>query len=66
MCFNNEPMLGLAVPSNTAIYVTAQTMGITAAQVQLKEKQSPGEVEERCIKLPETLIIRESTAPPSK
>jgi LacI family transcriptional regulator len=66
MCFNNEPMLGLSVPSITAIDVPALPLGITAAEMLLKEMTSPGEIEERSIKLPESLILRESTAPPGK
>lgn len=64
MCFNNEPMLGLAVPSITAVDVPARPMGINAAQLLLKEMQSPGSVEQRAMKLPESLIVRESTAAP--
>jgi LacI family transcriptional regulator len=66
MCFNNEPMLGLAVPSITAVDVPARPMGITAAEMLLKEMQAPGSVEERSVKLPESLILRESTAQPRK
>ena len=66
ICFNNEPVLRLAVPSITAVDVPAIPLGITAADLLLSEMKEPGEISERSVRLPESLILRESTAPPKR
>ncbi|HWB53773.1 MAG TPA: LacI family DNA-binding transcriptional regulator [Tepidisphaeraceae bacterium] len=66
ICFNNEPVLRLAVPSITAVDVPALPLGIAAADLLLQEMTTESPCEQRQVKLPETLVLRESTAPPSK
>lgn len=66
ICFNNEPVLRLAVPSISAVDVPALPLGIAAADLLLQEMISEIPCEPRTIKLPESLILRESTAPPAR
>jgi LacI family transcriptional regulator len=63
-CFNNEPMLSLAVPSITAVDLPSTALGQTAAELLLREMSGESAGEPRCVKIEETLIVRESTAPP--
>ncbi|HUB27153.1 MAG TPA: LacI family DNA-binding transcriptional regulator [Tepidisphaeraceae bacterium] len=64
-CFNNEPVLALAVPSITAVELPSVPMGQMAADLLLREMAGKTSVETRCMKLEEKLIVRESTAPPA-
>jgi LacI family transcriptional regulator len=76
VCFNNEPVLSLAIPSITAVDVPSAAMGQAAAELlvtAMGNEKSDGNgasnlqtVESRCRKLEEKLIIRESTAAPKK
>jgi len=66
ICFNNEPMLGLSIPSITAVDVPAMALGQAAADLLLKEMAGLEKLEQRSVKLPESLVLRESTAPPGK
>jgi LacI family transcriptional regulator len=67
VCFNNEPVLSLAIPSVTAVDVPSAAMGQAAAEMLLEamgeQKALP---EARCRRLEESLIIRESSAPPKR
>jgi LacI family transcriptional regulator len=63
-CFNNEPMLALAIPSVTAVGLPSAAMGEVAAEMLLREMGNDGPVEVRCRKLDEELIVRESTSAP--
>jgi DNA-binding LacI/PurR family transcriptional regulator len=74
VCFNNEPVISLSVPALTAVDVPSGPMGQAAAELLLKHmaseeaKSSDNALAEpnssRCVQLEETLIVRESTAPP--
>lgn len=64
VCFNNEPMLALAIPSLTAVDLPSAAMGQVAAEMLLKEMGSDGPVEARRRKLEEELIVRESSSAP--
>lgn len=61
ICFNNEPILRLSVPSISAVEVPALALGTAAAELLLRE-MSGEPVDERVVKLPESIIKRESTA----
>jgi DNA-binding LacI/PurR family transcriptional regulator len=64
VCFNNEPVLSLAVPSVTAVDVPSAAMGQAAAEMLLQAINSEQTDVQRNVKLDETLVVRESTAPP--
>jgi LacI family transcriptional regulator len=65
ICFNNEPVLGLSVPSITAVDVPSVPLGETAADLLLCAITNPGTpAPTRSVRVGESLIIRESTAPP--
>ena len=65
ICFNNEPVLGLCVPSITAVDVPAIALGQAAAELLLHAIGAGGTpAPARCVRMEETLIVRESTAPP--
>jgi DNA-binding LacI/PurR family transcriptional regulator len=67
MCFNNEPVLSLSVPSITAVDVPSVPLGESAADLLLRAMSSVGKpAPQRCMRVEETLIIRESTAPPGR
>lgn len=72
VCFNNEPVISLSVPSLTAVDVPSALMGDAAAQLLLREMnldESSGDGEKyrpKCRKLEERLIVRESTSPPKQ
>ncbi len=63
ICFNNEPMVRLTVPSLTAVDVPASQMGYTAARLLL-DQMAEGEADAEHVVLDESLVVRESTAPP--
>lgn len=66
VCFNNEPVVRLSVPSITAVDVPAERMGRVAAEILLRQMslEQPGEPVR--LKLDESLIVRESSAPPAQ
>jgi LacI family transcriptional regulator len=64
VCFNNEPVLSLAIPSVTAVDVPSVIMGQTAAELLLRQMESKNGDEPQSVMLTETLIHRESTAAP--
>ena len=66
ICFNNEPVLGLSVPSITAVDVPSIPLGETAADLLLHAISGGKPAPSRCVRVEETLIIRESTAPPGQ
>jgi len=66
VCFNNEPVVSLAVPSLTAVDVPSAAMGQAAAQLLLRAMRGEDLLGSRCRKLEERLIVRESTAPPKR
>ena len=66
VCFNNVPVLKLTTPSLTAVDVPSGAMGHAAAELLLgavKDKESGSQ---RCRKLQESLIVRESTSAPKR
>jgi DNA-binding LacI/PurR family transcriptional regulator len=67
-CFNNELGAQLSIPSLTAVDVPAVRMGQIAAELLLRQLGEPSAdgrgYEPVEIKLEETLVVRESTAPP--
>jgi DNA-binding LacI/PurR family transcriptional regulator len=66
-CFNNEPPVQLSIPSLTAVDVPAVRMGQVAAELLLRQmnKEPGGQQSEPVeLRLEETLVVRESTAPP--
>jgi len=64
-CFNNEPSVRLAVPSITAVDVPSARMGQVAAEILLQQMSSEEHKPPVRLKLDESLIARESSAPPS-
>jgi LacI family transcriptional regulator len=67
ICFNNEPVLGLSVPSITAVDVPAIPLGDAAGELLLHAMGAGGiPAPARCVRIEESLIIRESTAPPMR
>jgi DNA-binding LacI/PurR family transcriptional regulator len=75
-CFNNEPIVRTSIPALTAIDVPSQRMGQIAAEMLLRKMKhamgpsgdatnsSDAAVETARVKVEESLIVRESTAPP--
>lgn len=64
VCFNNAPVLKLFVPSVTAVDVPAVQMGNAAAELLLAQMSSDEKVEPRRVRVPESIVVRESSAPP--
>jgi LacI family transcriptional regulator len=65
ICFNNEPITSLSIPSLTAVDLPSTLIGKTAAELLLRE-MSEGNAGPRSVKVEETLVVRESTAPPDR
>ncbi|HEY7089231.1 MAG TPA: LacI family DNA-binding transcriptional regulator [Tepidisphaeraceae bacterium] len=65
VCFNDEPVTRLSVPSLTAVDLPSKELGQAAAELLLGQMSSDGQPSPQRIKLDETLIARESTAAPS-
>lgn len=67
-CFNNEPAVQLSIPSLTAIDVPAVRMGQVAGELLLRQMTEAANGQPLSepveLRLEETLIVRESTAPP--
>ncbi len=71
VCFNNEPVIRLSIPSLTAVDVPSAAMGEAAAQILLHEMggegtNGDGTTKPVCRKLEERLIVRESTTTPKR
>jgi DNA-binding LacI/PurR family transcriptional regulator len=71
VCFNNEPVISLSIPSLTAVDVPSAAMGEAAAQILLEEmsgdaSNGDGPAKPVCRKLEERLIVRESTTTPKR
>ena len=64
ICFNNEPVVRLSVPSLTAIDVPSVRMGQLAAEILLRQMSSAELAPPVRMRLDEMLIVRESTARP--
>jgi LacI family transcriptional regulator len=64
VCFNNEPVVRLSIPSISAVDVPAIRMGQVAAELLLQQMTTSDKLSPRSIKLEEFLVVRESTAPP--
>ena len=64
LCFNNSAILSTSIPSLTAIDVPSIPLGQTAAEMLLKQLNSSDSMTSKTIKLEESLVLRESTAPP--
>jgi LacI family transcriptional regulator len=66
VCFNNEPLTGLSVPSITVVDIPAGLLGQTVAELLLRQINSPQPGDRQCVTLNESLIVRESTAAPAR
>ncbi|WP_428939146.1 LacI family DNA-binding transcriptional regulator [Fontivita pretiosa] len=65
-CFNDEPMIRLSVPSITAVDVPAAELGKRAAELLLGRMSQQSSDPLPRIRLEESLVVRESTAPPGR
>ena len=67
VCFNNEPIVRLSIPSLTAVDVPSMKMGQMSAEILLRamtaSEDGPPQLPIR-IRLDESLVVRESSAPP--
>jgi LacI family transcriptional regulator, galactose operon repressor len=66
VCLNNDPVLSLSIPSLTAVDVPSAAMGCAAAEILLDAMSGKREASGRSLKMEETLIVRESSRPPSQ
>lgn len=66
ICFNDEYLCNIVTPPLTSIGVPSKQMGRVAAKMLLKHLQSPADYRPECVKLSHDLIVRSSTAAPSK
>lgn len=66
VCFNDEPVVRLSVPSLTAVDIPSARIGQVAADLLLKQMSSEADPVLPRIMLEESLIVRESTAPPGR
>ena len=64
VCFINDPVLQLSVPSITAIDVSSSQMGHMAATILLRNMGAVAEMNPVHLHLDETLFVRESSGPP--
>ncbi len=64
VCFNNEPVLTVSVPSITAIDVPSVSMGHAAAELLLAAMEATTPPTTRKLMLRESLVVRESTKAP--
>jgi LacI family transcriptional regulator len=64
ICFNDEYLCSIVTPPLTTIAVPSRQMGQVAAKMLLKHLQSPADYRPECVKLPQDLIVRSSTAAP--
>lgn len=64
VCFNDLFPCEHLVPSLTAMALPSREMGIEAANLVLRQIRADEPLEPEHVRLPEQLVIRESTAPP--
>ena len=64
VCFNNEPVVRLSIPSLTAVDVPSVRMGQMAAEILLRQMTNPVPEAPMRVRLDESLVARESTARP--
>ncbi|BAM05315.1 LacI family DNA-binding transcriptional regulator [Phycisphaera mikurensis] len=64
VCFNDLFPCEDLVPSLTAMALPSREMGIHAAEIVLRQIRADGPIEPELVRLPEALVIRESTAHP--
>jgi LacI family transcriptional regulator len=64
VCFNDEYLCDIVTPALTCVGVPARQMGRVAAQILLKQLESPEKFKTERVKLSQDLIVRSSTAPP--
>jgi LacI family transcriptional regulator, galactose operon repressor len=64
VCFNDEFPTAVVNPPITAVAVSGEAMGRTAARLLLRVLQSGQSEAPARVRLPETLVVRASTAPP--
>lgn len=67
ICFNDQFPTAAVFPPLTVVSVSGQAMGRTAAKLLLQAMRSPAPegAPPEVVRLPETLVIRASTAPPA-
>lgn len=66
VCFNNEPVVRLSVPSITAIDVPSTRMGQMAAEILLRQMTSADPITPVRVRLDEALLVRESSTRPKQ
>jgi len=64
VCFNDEPVVRLSIPSLTAVDVPSVKMGQVTAELLLRQMATDATLPPEQVRLPESLVVRESTAPP--
>ena len=62
--FNNAFPVEHTIPPLTVVSIPSAEMGRRAAEMLLERIERPAEFEAKDVTLPETLVVRESTAPP--
>jgi DNA-binding LacI/PurR family transcriptional regulator len=62
ICFNDEYLCSIVSPPLTTVAVPSRQMGQIAANMLLKRLQSPADFHPECVKLPQNLVVRASTA----
>jgi LacI family transcriptional regulator len=62
VCFNDEYLCSIVTPPLTTVAVPSRQMGQIAANMLLKRLQSPADFHPECVKLPQSLVVRASTA----
>jgi len=62
VCFNDEYLCSIVNPPLTTVAVPSRQMGRIAANMLLKRLQSPADFHPECVKLPQNLVVRASTA----
>lgn len=63
VCFNDEYLCSIVTPPLTTVAVPSRQMGQIAANMLLKRMKSPADFRPECVKLPQNLVVRASTAP---
>lgn len=66
VCFNDEPVVSLSVPSLTAVDVQPLLLGRACAEMLLRRMRSVEQSAMPRVRVPEALVARESTAPPPR
>jgi DNA-binding LacI/PurR family transcriptional regulator len=65
VCFNDEPVARLWVPSITAVDIPSVRMGQVAAELLLRQMSSDASRRPERVLLDESLVVRESSRPPA-